>query len=332
MLGNTGRRGRGDNNDDVAIDNVASMGRETKKLRKRAGKGKGKGNGGVRNRKDESIESSIYRNSTTSTSDFADSSDSPAATSWHTLPHDGTKGLEIAKDACGSHEIALPKVLAGHSLFFGASGRRLQGNRKLRNFNSLGQNKGDNPVTLSLEEFYVVGTPTSDEVDEIYAEMEYLQWKLRVVQNQNEKMALKFQDVIEIQLDEEADREKRIASLDKARVEYGTRFNNEQERLRRLAEHRRLANRAAMLKLEREKRYQRQKAQRERENKRRVAQNRGHKKKLVMSKIGRRGRARDKANLKRIMQSDENGYYESSLQNDSIKNHRKQYGYIHINV
>ena len=62
--------------------------------------------------------------------------------------------------------------------------------------------------------------------------MEYLQWKLRVVQNQNEKMALKFQDVIEIQLDEEADREKRIASLDKARVEYGTRFNNEQERLR----------------------------------------------------------------------------------------------------
>ena len=68
--------------------------------------------------------------------------------------------------------------------------------------------------------------------------MEYLQWKLRVVQNQNEKMALKFQDVIEIQLDEEADREKRIASLDKAREEYGTRFNNEQERLRRLAEHR----------------------------------------------------------------------------------------------
>ena len=49
-----------------------------------------------RARKDESIESSIYRNSTTGTSDFADSLNHQQLLRG-ILPHDGTKGLKLQK-------------------------------------------------------------------------------------------------------------------------------------------------------------------------------------------------------------------------------------------
>ena len=92
---------------------------------------------------------------------------------------------------------------------------------------------------MTIQEMEVINAPEAEKVDEIYAEMEYLQWKLRVIQKQNETMATKFTNTIEYQVDEEAKREKYIANLYNARIEYMNKFNNEQERLRRQMEQKR---------------------------------------------------------------------------------------------
>ena len=161
--------------------------------------------------------------------------------------------------------------------------------------------------------------PEAEEVDEIYAEMEYLQWKLRVIQKQNETMATKFTNTIEYQVDEEAKREKYIANLYNARIEYMNKFNNEQERLRRQMEQKRQQKKAEMLKQARERKYGKLKAQQMRQEKERMEKNRGHKKKLAMSALYRKGRTKDRNHLQKIMNSEANGYFEGSSRNDSVE-------------
>ena len=277
-----------------------------------------KNKGGAKNNQHNAV-IPVNTNSGSAASNLINLTGETTAISWHPVPHDGTAGLEMSKDSCGSHEIALPKVLAGHSLFFGASGTRLHGNRKLRNFNGTDENNKDAPVTMTIQEMEVINAPEAEEVDEIYAEMEYLQWKLRVIQKQNETMATKFTNTIEYQVDEEAKREKYIANLYNARIEYMNKFNNEQERLRRQMEQKRQQKKAEMLKQARERKYGKLKAQQMRQEKERMEKNRGHKKKLAMSALSRKGRTKDRNHLQNIMNSVANGYFEGSSRNDSVE-------------
>ena len=166
------------------------------------------------------------------------------ATAWVPIMHTGTVvGLDMSKDTCGAHATAVKNVLAGHSLFFGAAGNRLQANKKLRDFGE--SSKDTQPPTLRVTGYDLVHAMPADEVDEIDAEMTYLQWKLGITQRLNEGMAAKFQKRIELEMRKEKSRNLLLKKLGDAKSAYETKLNAEREYARRqkqLAEERERKN------------------------------------------------------------------------------------------
>ena len=95
------------------------------------------------------------------------------ATTWVPVPYDGTAaGIEMSKDNCGAITPAVPKLLAGHSLFFGKGGARLKNNKPLRSF---GADEVNDQVNITLTDLEVMEAVPREEVDEVAAEMWYLQ-------------------------------------------------------------------------------------------------------------------------------------------------------------
>ena len=104
-----------DNTDFVLRCWVTNEGNDVNNSNGGNGIGNKKNGGGRTERKNKGGAKNNQHNNTNSgsaASNLINLTGETTAISWHPVPHDGTAGLEMSKDSCGSHEIALPKVLA----------------------------------------------------------------------------------------------------------------------------------------------------------------------------------------------------------------------------